>query len=316
MKLTIVVRVLNQKQLTKEFIGQLDRMVAFVFLEIMNCTVEEKVFGIDFLPTLGLFNPDDLTKPIQSQKTSYWLLENDYWRIIGLDTGYNSYHLLFTDRWFIAFPDELMNWLREVVGLSPDMTDKRGLLFFTHHQLVSAWDKAPYINFPSQLASLLPENRTVLYMWGHEHRLSFYEKQTIRPGLLSDKTFTFYGRCVGNSGFPTLVTELPRRASDTSLLWYDDRLYQSPPGIFSPLPVGFNGFVSMKLVKPKNVNSDTSLFVEYKSLSLTNNDSGELTDKNPTLMAAEEWGVDINGSVFLTKPPFFNPEMIPSNHTQ
>jgi hypothetical protein len=96
-----------------------------------------------FLPHLGLFDPEDLTNPIQPQNTSYWLLENEQWRIIGLDTGYNSYSLLFIDNSSIKLPEELMDWLKRVVGLSPKMTDKRGLLFFSHHQVISAWGEKP-----------------------------------------------------------------------------------------------------------------------------------------------------------------------------
>ncbi|CAF5129737.1 unnamed protein product, partial [Rotaria sp. Silwood1] len=96
-----------------------------------------------FLPAVGLFNPEDLTQPIQSQKTSYWVLENDQWRIIGLDTGYDSFSLLAIDNLSIKLPPELMDWLKTVVGLSPQMTDKRGLIFFSHHQVISAWNEKP-----------------------------------------------------------------------------------------------------------------------------------------------------------------------------
>lgn len=96
-----------------------------------------------FLPHLGLLNPSDLQSPMHPQTTSYWLLENDQWRIIGLDTGYDSYSLLFVDDTIINLPEQIMDWLRNVVGLNPKMTDTRGLIFFTHHQLLSAWDEKP-----------------------------------------------------------------------------------------------------------------------------------------------------------------------------
>ncbi len=97
-----------------------------------------------FLPQVGLFNPEDLTRPTHPQKTSYWLLENEQWRIIGLDTGYNSFSLLKTNNFSIKLPEELMDWLTTVVGLNPQMTDKRGLLFFSHHPIISAWNEKPY----------------------------------------------------------------------------------------------------------------------------------------------------------------------------
>ncbi|CAF1356479.1 unnamed protein product, partial [Rotaria sordida] len=239
-----------------------------------------------FLPAVGLFNSEDLTQPIQSQKTSYWVLENDQWRIIGLDTGYDSFSLLGIDNFAIKLPPELMDWLKTVVGLSPQMTDKRGLIFFSHHQIISAWNEKPNTDFPAQIASLLPEGRTVLWLWGHEHRLSFYEKQTITTLSELGKTLTFYGRCVGNSGFPTIAKELPVEARETKLLFYDDRLYHFHDNEFLPdLPVGFNGYATMKFVRP-NKSSDTSLRMSYKTLCL--NEDGQLTHENPTVIVNEE----------------------------
>ncbi|CAF3781017.1 unnamed protein product [Rotaria sordida] len=265
-----------------------------------------------FLPKVGLFNPEDLTCPIQSQKTSYWVLENDQWRIIGLDTGYDSYSLLTIDNHSIKLPPELIDWLKTVVGLNPQMTDKRGLLFFSHHQVISAWNEEPNTDFPDQIASLLPEGKTVLYLWGHEHRLSFYEKQTIEPVMNSGKKLTFYGRCIGNSGFPTLATELPIKARETKLLFYDDRLFNVEGNhAWTDMALGFNGFVTMKFVHPKQ-SGDTSLYLTYKSLSL--NENGQLTDENPTVLVNEEWSVDSNGNVILNKIEPINQEITQSLH--
>ncbi|CAF1304256.1 unnamed protein product [Adineta steineri] len=266
-----------------------------------------------FLPTVGLFNPQDLTKPIQSQKTSYWVLENDQWRIIGLDSGYDSYSLLSIDNSAIKFPSKLMDWLKNVVGLNPQMTDKRGLIFFTHHQVVSAWNEKPNTDFPSQIASLLPEGRTVLYLWGHEHRLSFYEKQTIIPSTISNKTLTFYGRCIGNSGFPTLAKELPVKARETKLLCYDDRLYHIHDNLFLPdVPLGYNGYATMAFVCPNKID-DTSLYMSYKTLSLKKD--GQLTHENPTTLVNEQWSVDSNGNVVLIKLESVSEELTQAIHT-
>jgi hypothetical protein len=289
-----------------------------------------------------LFNPDDLTQPAQSQKTSYWLLENEQWRIIGLDTGYDSFSLLETNNFSIKLPEELMDWLATVVGLNPEMTDKRGLLFFSHHQVISAWDDKPYtgknqisdtsisktnlnvftiqkygsvliyLDFPEQIASLLPEGQTVLYLWGHEHRLSFYEKQTIEPLINSGKKLTFYGRCIGNSGFPTLATVLPIKARETKLVLYDDRLFNvQGNAAWTNMALGFNGYVTMKFVNPEQ-SDHTSLYLSYKSLSL--NEEGQLTDENPTTLVNEEWSVDSNGNVVLIKLQSMNQEMTKSVH--
>jgi len=42
----------------------------------------------DFLPKLGM--RPGLGRPLAGQKTSYFCLQNKFWRILGLDTGYNS----------------------------------------------------------------------------------------------------------------------------------------------------------------------------------------------------------------------------------
>ncbi|CAF1652907.1 unnamed protein product, partial [Adineta ricciae] len=261
-----------------------------------------------FLPNLGLFNPDNLTEPIHSQKTSYWLLENDQWRIIGLDTGYDSFSLLNIDNSSIKLPDQLMNWLINIVGLNSQMNDKRGLIFFSHHQVLSAWNEKPNTDFQSQIASLLPEGRTILFLWGHEHRLSFYEKQTIKTS--SNQSLTFYGRCIGNSGFPTLAKELPKKSRETKLLFYDDRLYHFHNNLFLPdLPLGYNGYATMKFINTDQI----SLIIQYKTLSLTND--GQLTHENPTLLLEEQWSVDINGNVLLNNIQSFNNQLTRTVHS-
>ena len=168
------------------------------------------------------------------------------------------------------------------------------------------------LDFPEQIASLLPAGQTVLYLWGHEHRLSFYEKQTIEPLINIGSKLTFYGRCIGNSGFPTLATQLPIKARQTKLLFYDDRLFNVQGNdAWANMALGFNGYVTMKFVRPKR-SGDTSLYLSYKSLRL--NDDGQLTEKNPTILVNEEWSVDSNGDVVLNKLEPMNQEMTKSIH--
>jgi len=142
--------------------------------------------------------------------------------------------------------------------------------------------------------------------------LSFYEKQTIEPLTNSGKTLTLYGRSIGNSGFPTLATQLPTKARETKLLFYDDRLFnvQGHP-TWGGMALGFNGYVTMRFVRPKQPG-DTSLYLSYKSLSL--NEEGQLTDENPSILVNEEWSVDSNGNVVLIKIQPVNQEMAKSVH--
>ncbi|CAF1589703.1 unnamed protein product, partial [Didymodactylos carnosus] len=121
-----------------------------------------------------------------------------------------------------------------------------------------------------------------------------------------------YGRCIGNSSFSTLATELPIKARETKLLFYDDRLFNvEGNNAWSDMALGFNGYITMKFVRPKQLG-ETSLHLSYKSLSL--NQEGQLTDENPTILINEEWAVDLNVNVVLIKLQPMNQEMTKSVH--
>ena len=79
------------------------------------------------------------------------------------------------------------------------------------------------------------------------------------------------------------------------------------------MTLGFNGYVTMKFVRPKQ-SDDTSLYLNYKSLSLSLNEEEELTDENPTILINEEWSVDSNGNVVLIKLQSLNEELTKSVH--
>merc|ERR1711974_193598 len=116
------------------------------------------------------------------------MLENKYWRVIGLDTGYHSYGFLLNSR-NTSQPDAVVDWLVNDVKIN-DPNDKRGILLFTHHQFLSAFD-SPIKYTAQQLADLLPKGRQFVWLWGHEHRLSFY-----KMGTLDNIPLNVFGRCV------------------------------------------------------------------------------------------------------------------------
>ena len=70
--------------------------------------------------------------PALGQTQSFFCLENQYWRMIGLDTAYAGGHLRPSS------PDDPIttqwNWLIEILRDRP----KRANIFLTHHQPVSA----------------------------------------------------------------------------------------------------------------------------------------------------------------------------------
>ena len=127
-----------------------------------------KPFFTQLLPYMGSFANG---KVGQQQQASYFCLETEHWRIIGLDTGYDSLKGLLglSANTGLKLPDQQMDWLREVVQPS---SDKRGIILLSHHQCFSAFEKDEFQAIIPQIAPLLGQ-RNVLWFWGHEHRLSF-----------------------------------------------------------------------------------------------------------------------------------------------
>ncbi|RYF83811.1 MAG: metallophosphoesterase, partial [Chitinophagaceae bacterium] len=142
------------------------------------------------LPYMGNYVPSH----DKDQQASFFCLENDCWRIIGLDTGYYSLKgwLGIKGNNKLDLHDTQKEWLRNTVRLSDD---NRGLIFLSHHQCFSAFED----EFPKPaefIASLLPAHKNVIWLWGHEHWFSVYGANKLANGA------TMYARCVGNSGMP------------------------------------------------------------------------------------------------------------------
>ena len=149
------------------------------------------------LPSLGL--KDEQGKYLK-QKAGYFCLETNHWRILGLDTGFHSIGIPLLEfiSWFS--PDgrmdkTLLNWLEKSVNLG-DPNDKRGILVLTHHQYLSAFNEEEFTRPAKQLAKLLGTTRKIIWLWGHEHKFTMYEKTGIKDGI------TAYGRCIGHGGTP------------------------------------------------------------------------------------------------------------------
>lgn len=196
------------------------------------------------LPALGIRNP---AGAYTGQKAGYFCLQTPYWRILGLDTGYHSTGKPVLE--FIPglepdchFDDTQMDWLKNTVNLG-DPSDKRGILIFTHHQFITAFGKEPEFSKPAQqLASLLGPERTVLWLWGHEHKLAFYQKMRIDTGT------SVYGRCIGNGGTPIEINAknftLDKDKSGYKALVAFDKRFQKA---VNDNPLGFNGYSVLKL---------------------------------------------------------------------
>lgn len=205
------------------------------------------------LPALGL---NSNGKPAH-QKASYFCLENEYWRIVALDTGYNSIGWPLIE--YILQPDcalrpELIHWLRNVVRLQDDET--RGIVILSHHEYYSAYDEW-YPKPALQLAKFI--SRPVLWFWGHEHRLTIYGEFGVPGGIKA------LGRCIGHGGMPVELPPKKAKHSECQVEFVDHRIYEND----ERLKVGYNGFARMHL-------QANQLSVEY-------------VDRYDTVIFSETW---------------------------
>lgn len=202
--------------------------------------------------------------PPGQQKASFFRLQNDFWKMIALDTGYNSIGLPILEKLFkpsCKLRGELLQWLGDVLKFEEDR--RRGIVLLSHHQYFSSFDEM----FPkpaAQLASFI--DRPVLWFWGHEHRLAIYGKHQVGDGIIA------FGRCVGHGGMPVDIHKAPDSDRGVPLVVYDDREYAAlgDPGL-DGTKVGFNGFANLLF-------QGNRLSVEYRDVQ-----------NNPLL--SEQWEV-------------------------
>jgi hypothetical protein len=217
-----------------------------------------------FLPRMGLRGAEG---KMTGQQTSFFCLQNRYWRIIGIDTGYNSIGvpILSNIPLINEIPGvsgdcklrpELLNWLVSVVKPGDD---QRGLIVMSHHQNYSGFEN----NYrkPAQQLWDVGFRRNILWFWGHEHRLAGYDLN----GTCDLKSF---GRCVGHGGMPVDLGEPTRNPRPR---FYDNRRASNG--------YGTNGHVNLSFSGP----ALQALYVD-------------LNGKN---LLEEEWSVDGTGNVQL-----------------
>ncbi|MGB8353421.1 MAG: metallophosphoesterase [Chthoniobacteraceae bacterium] len=197
-----------------------------------------------FLPALGI---KDASGKMSGQGPSFFCLETDDWRILGIDTGYNSVGLPILSLWLegdCRLPDPLIKWLREDV--KPKQNPKATIIL-SHHQYFSGFEG----NYPvpaRQLAEFF--DSPVIWLWGHEHRFAGYE-------YFGTDDLKVHGRCIGHGGMPVEAKKPPGdNPLAKELLFYDARI--NP--IYQEDQLGFNGFAQLQL-------DGKNLVIEYFSLT-------------------------------------------------
>ena len=198
----------------------------------------------DFLPTLGMKGVPG------GQGTSYFCLENRYWRILGVDTGYNSASVICQPR--CNLPDPLMDWL---AGIIPK-DDQKATILVSHQQYFSAFeDNYPV---PARQLSQYFGKWPVLWLWGHEHRSAAY-------GLhqLEGVNLKAHGRCIGHGGMPVEANPPSGKPENTGpeakLLFADQRINPFYRDGAEDPPIGINGFAQLSFDGPR-------LTIRHKSL--------------------------------------------------
>ena len=197
------------------------------------------------LPQMGLQSPR------RRQQASFFCLENDDWRVIALDTGYNSIGRPIIEN--ILRPtgrleDALIEWLRDDVKPGA-RGDHRGIVLLSHHQYYSAFDDW-YLKPAQQLAEFI--KRPVVWFWGHEHRMIVYGEHAFGGGVRA------HGRCLGHGGMPVdrFDPDRPIRHRECPPLFADNRPYPNDEGI----DVGYNGYAELDFEGPE-------LKAEYRDLT-------------------------------------------------
>lgn len=188
------------------------------------------------------------------QETSYFCLENEHWRILGLDTGYYARTFPLLEpllSGLIRLHSDIQKWLAEVVFANPN--DRRPAIALSHHQWFSSYD-TEYHGVGSNLSSYF--DRIFLWIWGHEHRFAAYG-----PFGFGGKTVR--ARCIGHGGMPIELKEKVTR--DRPLLLTDRRKREDVDGV----ALGFCGFAMLRFDGPQ-------LNIEYR-------------DEEDTLVFEEKW---------------------------
>lgn len=228
------------------------------------------------LSKMGTFNADGTLK--KRQQLSYFCLQNKYWRIIALDTGYDSLKLKVIPNSNLDLSDEQKYWFENQVMIN---NDKRGIIILSHHQCYSAFEgefKKP-MEYLSDLMKPFPRN--IIWLWGHEHWFSVYGRNQM------DNGGNIFARCIGNSGMPVELdvdggVKRPKNVDpgppeNRNLVLYDQR--ERLPRVDGNIRVGHNGYVIMTLTGP--------------SLSLQYFDDNNLAEQG-RLILEENWTCDIN----------------------
>jgi hypothetical protein len=141
------------------------------------------------------------------KSTSFFRLRSPSWDFVGLDTAWDSDVVSAGQVAVLQAPQA--GYVSDVAGQSP-----RKLVLFSHHQLVSVYDKSDLgSTLPDDLAPVLHSDRVTAWWWGHEHRAITYQPAA---GVR-------FPRCLGNGGVPLPPDPSPPPGSSPGITWHSTR---------------------------------------------------------------------------------------------
>jgi hypothetical protein len=139
--------------------------------------------------------------------TSFFRLRSPSWDFVGVDTAWDTD--VTSEGQIAVLQDPQARYVAGVAAGSP-----RKLVLFSHHQLVSVYDKedlGPTLS--TKLAPVLRGDRVTAWWWGHEHRAITY-------GSAGGVRFP---RCLGNGGVPIRPDPAPPGGSTPPITWHSTR---------------------------------------------------------------------------------------------
>ena len=148
-----------------------------------------------------------LQRSADGKTTSYFLMRSPSWDFIGLDTAWDTD--VVSNGQVAVLQDPQASY---VAGIAAQ--PERKLVLFSHHQLVSFYDKSDLgSTLPGDLAPVLRSGRVTAWWWGHEHRAITYEAAS---GVR-------FPRCLGNGGVPIPPDPSPPAGSSPAITWHSTR---------------------------------------------------------------------------------------------
>jgi hypothetical protein len=154
------------------------------------------------------------------QQRSFFVLENDHWIVLGLDSAYFSDEINLYRDGEISDPLQVA-FLKQYAGLGKRM------ILLTHHNALSEDGGAPQ-QLWSEVMNALPAGRTLDYWyWGHVHAGAVYKVAQNNPVRC---------RCIGHAALPWGLSSLLQ--SSPHVEWFE-KTWAKDPGDLLRVRNGF-----------------------------------------------------------------------------